>query len=193
MNARFIHFFLTAFFMAICFGCSKNNAGDPLPNYTETGANTFAFRVNGVAYEPHISWAFPSISAFYNYTDSIWHRNYLFGIDANRVYQEENKHLTIVIHYMPCSGTYSLGNYDGSGLVGNYAEYSDDQYSAYYGTDSVHTGELTITKLDTTYHIISGKFQFKAIQSCVYRICNTVITVDGQFDIQYKPNKRVNY
>ena len=192
-NARFIPYFLVVFFMTICFGCSKNNAGDPLPTYTETGANSYAFRVNGIAYEPNISWSFPRISVFYNYTDTFFHKNYLFEIEANRVSQQENKHVIITIHYMPKAGTYKLGNYDGSGTVGDYAIYADDQVSAIYGTDSVHTGELTITKLDTANHIISGKFQFKAIQSCWNTVCNSVINVDGQFDVQYKPNSNLDY
>jgi len=193
MKARLNIFLLAALFLVFGGGCSKNNGADPLPAYTEIGANSFAFRVNRVAYEPNISWAFPRISVFYNYTDTLFHKNYLFEIEANRVSQQENKHIIILIHYMPKAVTYKLGNYDGSGTVGNYAIYADDQFSAYYGTDSIHAGELTITKLDTVSRVISGKFQFKAVQSCWNRVCNSVINVDGQFDVKYKPNSNIDY
>ena len=173
--------------------CKKTDSEEPLPPYTEIGANTFSFRVQGKEYDVHVSWSFPRISVFYNYIDTVFHKNYLFEIEGNRVFSDDNKHIIINVQSLTQIGDYKLSIYNGGGN-GDFATYADDgPAQSIFGTDSIHTGNLTITKLDTINHIIAGKFEFKPIQSCVYRICNSVITVDGQFDIKYKPNNNVDY
>jgi len=193
MKTKRMLIILAVLLFVYAISCKKIDNQDSLPTNTEVGANTFSFRVQGKEYESHVSWSFPRISVAYNHIDTFFHNNYLFEIEGNRVYAEDNKHVIIGIHFMPKVGVYKLSKYEWLGK-GDYATYEDDNPSSlYYGTDSIHTGELTITKLDTINFIISGRFNFKAIESCVYRICNSVITIDGQFDVTYKPNNNINY
>ena len=182
-------------FSEFLFSCKKGEKEDSLPSYTETGANTFSFKVNRKVYQSYVGYlpAFTKISVCYNYIDTFRNNNFLFSIIGNIVYLQDNKHIQINIHYMPKVGTYILSNYIWLGK-GDYANYEDDNPgSILYETDSIHTGRLIITKLDTINRIISGKFNFDAKQSCVYRECNSIISVEGQFDVKYKPNVSVNY
>lgn len=94
---------------------------------------------------------------------------------------------------MPAAGSYDLGVQLPMG-ESNYAFYRDDKpIERHYYTDSDNTGVLNINKLDTVNHIIAGKFKFRATRWLHNQESNEVITVDGQFDVKYKPNNMVNY
>lgn len=195
MNSKILITILLVAILGSAYNCKKNDNEEPLPPYTEIGANTFSFRVQGKEYDTKVDYlpAFPRISVVYNYVDTFLHKDYLFEIEGNRVFSGDNKHIIINVQSMTHVGDYKLSIYNGGGY-GNFAIYEDDgPAQSLFGTDTIHTGDLTITKLDTINHIIAGKFAFKAIQSCVNRICNSVITVDGQFDIKYTPNIDLRY
>ena len=94
---------------------------------------------------------------------------------------------------MPNTGKYKFSEYLPLGK-GSYASYHiSEQDSRFYITNSENIGELIITKLDTINHIIAGKFYFYAQRSVQNIEQDDFTTIDGQFDVKYKPNEGVNY
>lgn len=181
--------------LVLLTACKKEDTGDPFPPHTEVGENTFYFRVNGTLYESevgHIS-SFPRIRVFYNHIDTFLNNHYRFEIRGNKVILEHNKGVGIIVNSMPNKGVYSLSDRELYG-TGSYAFYSDVKpVEKYFYTNNDYTGELNITKLDTVNHIISGKFRFRAKGWLHNQESNQVVTVDGQFDVKYKPNIGVSY
>lgn len=179
----------------LIIGCKKENPESAFPPNTENGANTFLFRINrGKVINSQVGYlpTKPRIYIFYNHKDPIY-GDYLFTITAGKLYLEENKFVTIHLHYLPKCGTYKLAQYI-STKNDDYAYFDDfSSVDLSYYTDVSNTGNLNITKLDTINHIISGDFTFKARQWCLDDNCNEIITVDGQFDVKYKPGESVNY
>lgn len=170
--------------------CKKEDPGDPFPPHIEVGANTFYFRVNGTLFETEVRFlsSFPRIHVFYNHIDTFYNNHYKFEIEGNKVILEHNKNICIVVKTMPAQDVYKLSDKEQDAAVG-YAYYWDTKpIEKYYYTDTDYTGELNITKLDTVNHIIAGKFKFRAKRWLHNQESNEVVTVDGQFDVKYKPN-----
>jgi len=175
----------------LIFSCNKETEIiTPFPPNTETGANTFMFRVNGgeiINSQVGYFAAKPRISIYYSQIEPVY-GSYFFDITSGILFLADNKFISITVKEMPTIGKYDLS----SGNSG--ASYDDENPTElHYYTDVNNTGELNITKLDTINHIISGTFTFKARQWCLNGNCNGVVTIDGQFDVTYKPNNRVNY
>lgn len=189
---------LLALLVLFCaYSCNKNDEPDnQFPPNTEVGANTFMFRVNeGEIINSQVGYlsAKPRIHVFYNHIDTFLNNNFLFQIDGHKVLLEDNINVGININYMPKTGIYALSEYAPAGKS-NYAYYDNlSPTELHYCTDAGNSGELNITKLDTVNHIISGNFHFMASQWCLSGNCNGVVTVEGQFDVKYKPNEGVNY
>ena len=191
--------FISILLIALTCTCEKDDENniDPLPPNTEIGANTFIFRVNGgeiieseVGYIP----ANPRLRVSYNHVDTFRHNDYLFHITGNKILLEHHKSVCLQVNYMPEVGKYKLSEYLPLGK-GNYASYTnyEQDYMEFY-TNSDNIGELNITKLDTFKHIISGRFKFQAQRYIQYNVTKEeYVTVDGQFDVKYKPNIGVNY
>lgn len=170
----------------ILFSCKKKEIIEPLPPNTETGQNTFIFRVNGgeiITSKVEYLSTSPRIHIYYSHIEPTY-GSYFFGVDGGVLYLEEHKFVSIVVKSMTSIGKYLLSTENSS------ASYSDVKpVQLYYNTDANNTGELDITKLDTTNHIISGSFKFNAKNSKN----DDIVTIDGQFDVKYKPNEGVNY
>ena len=169
---------------------NENNI-EPLPPNTEVGANTFIFRVDGgeiieseVGYIP----ASPRIRVFYNHVDTVLHNDYRFAISGRKELLGINKSVSIIIKTMPKAGKYTLSE---SNNYAKYRDYKPDDLSYY--TDQNNTGELNIIKLDTSNHIISGNFKFDAKRHFNGDELEEYVTVEGQFDVRYKPNIGVSY
>ncbi|MDD4672851.1 MAG: hypothetical protein PHI03_07935 [Bacteroidales bacterium] len=79
--------------------CKKEDPGDPFPPYTEVGANTFYFRVNGTLYEAMVGYlpVLPRIGVYYSHIDTNFFKDYHFSISAARILGEDNKKLNITI------------------------------------------------------------------------------------------------
>jgi len=169
--------------------CNKDEKEkNPFPPNTETGANIFMFRVNGgevINSKVGYLSSKPRISVYYSHIEPVY-GSYFFNILSSRTYLEENKTIEIVVKEMPKVGKYIL-------YGENSAFYEDLNPATFYYTNENNRGELNITKLDTINYIISGTFKFQAEQWCLSGDCSTIITVEGQFDVKYKPNNRVNY
>jgi len=188
------------FFTIVLFiitSCKKEKPDKPLPPNTEIGANTFIFRVNGgeiiesevVAFFP----TSPRIHVFYNHLDTFQYHDYRFGISGNKEIMDEDKSIYIQVEKMPNAGKYILSEYAplGKSSYAYYKNYESETLSFF--TNINNTGKVIITKLDTVNKIISGNFKFKAQRHLYNEELEEYVTIDGQFDVRYKPNEGVNY
>ena len=168
---------LYSYIILLLVGCAacKTDALSPkeeLPAATQKGLNTFGCLVNGEVWVPRGSIN-PSISKFTFYYD-----DELLNIAATRTIGSKDIRQTMFLRVkdMADKGNYMLSNFEPGG-----GGYSDINLSCYYETNSTQTGTLTITKLDTTNHIIAGTFAFTVWTE----ECDTIRVTDGRFDIQY--------
>jgi hypothetical protein len=164
-------------------GCSKDddqtiNPVDQLPSATQIGANKVGCLLNGEVFLPKGSNPLgpPIMTCHYQFVDN----GYEFGLGFTN-----NSHgirgITIL--------TNKLEFVQGQTYVIKQEEIENSVYAyfnnglIYFGSNSIKTGQLTITKLDQVNNIISGTFWFDAENSN-----GMVVQVrEGRFDMQYSP------
>jgi len=170
--------FLLLLIISTFYACNKDDDNDEtLPEATQTGAGIFACKVNGQSF---IDTSGGYFNCFYQYVDD----EYYFGISAiDNDFKETNLNWSIgllteaktitegetlnLISNQP--GNAWAGGSFITNTVGGEASYTNSQY----------TGELTITKLDFTNHIVSGTFWF----DLKHPTTNNKIEIrDGRFD-----------
>ena len=149
------------------------NPIDQLPTATQTGANTFGCLLDGEAFIPNgginpLDCVYQFVGGGYFFALQGNKRNtnndlIRIGLGTNRLQIEEEQ-------------TYDLLENAEGNASGTYRFNFDSPY-----TTSVHTGELTITKLDQVNQVVSGTFWFdvKDSNGTVHQIR------EGRFDMQY--------
>lgn len=167
------------FTISLTLSCCNNDDGnnsqnpiDQLPPATQTGENTFGCLLDGEVFIP--SGGNNPLDCVYQFVNG----GYYFGLQGNKR-DEDNNLITIAL------GTNNLEITEGvsynllENITGNaYGVYSFFQVNY---TSQSHTGQITITKLDTENQIVSGTFFFDILDSQ-----GNVRTVsDGRFDMQY--------
>ena len=189
------YFFYVALFIlsATTVQCNKNGVDAELPPETQTGAGTFACKINGVVWrykdpsyellstKPKTRWSFdPNDMGGYFYIGGLRYAdgsnaNDLIVIGADSLISKKTK-------IIDTSGFYNYGvkfiNYD----------YTNVQCYEYRTTNALDTtknyyssGKLTITKLDQSAKIIAGTFYCTIKQTG----CDTLKITDGRFDLKY--------
>jgi hypothetical protein len=151
-----------------------------LPPATQKGANTFGCLVNGQAFVPggplfsgsHMQCNYIYTAGGYNFTVAADNdgntllKSIIIGTDSLAIAQEQ----TLIFK------TSASGNADALyDLIDNFGNQNQ------YVTNSVVSGELTITKLDEAKQIVAGTFYFNAVNSTN----DTVKITDGRFDMLY--------
>ena len=156
---------------------SDDEKTETLPPATQTGAGTFACYVNG---KPFIDKSGGYFNCFYQLVDS----KYYFGISASddKLF---NSNLNWAIGISTTNKTISEGeilllleNIEGNAWAGGSFNTSTIGGDASY-TNSQYTGELKITKLDFTNHIVSGTFWFNILHPTTGEL---VQIREGRFD-----------
>jgi len=167
------HFFTVVILMT-CLSCEDDNIFkqlvDPpakvLPPATQIGANTYGCKVNGKVW-------LPSETAWMEFKD------------GGLVLKAENKYspwetiiMTIEKYTIINVGTYVISSNTNYLSKGVYWK-GDSRFQ----TDSINTGSITITRLDTSMrqYIISGTFSFKAKDVVTGEV---VEVIDGRFDLK---------
>ncbi|SEA48958.1 DUF6252 family protein [Bizionia paragorgiae] len=159
--------------------CNKDDDNDdqPLPPITQSGAGTFACKVNG---QNFIDTSGGFFNCFYQNVDGEYYFS-ISGIDNNY----KNTNLPWSISF----GTIAKTIMEGETLQlieetnGNAAGSAFFSISTTQGesstTDINNSGELTITKLDFTNNIVSGTFWFDILNPVTGEI---VQIREGYFD-----------
>lgn len=174
----------TCFLLFTSLQCKKDKLPiDQLPAATQFGANTFGCLVNGEVVIPT--------------NNVIYRSNFDYGYDPDyglsiEASSEDRNHETlrtvsirVLIKNLKEGQTYSLDSLKVIGKGGaSYKLLSDyGRATAYYETNNLTGGSLTITKCDLAKKIISGMFSFKATNATNNIIVNVS---DGRFDLTFK-------
>jgi hypothetical protein len=184
LTKRFVQYGIILIFAALSlFQLSCNDDDNPtdpldqLPPATQTGENTAGCLVNGKTFLPNNGSVLPLVL------------NYLDGEDFTlKISNETNNDLfTIFVRRFDTpleEGETYLLNTEFSQVpsVGEYFINTIPPPSPfYYSTNSMITGELTITNFDFANAILSGTFWFDAINS----EGDIVEVREGRFDMEY--------
>lgn len=165
----------------LSFSCKK--LVSELPPPTQTGANTFGCKVDGQMWMPSgfgIAITAPILEARYSTGRTIFINARNFSSAPTE--SEFEIHLMNVV----TPGVYLLNtdteNYPDE--TGNYAYYVVRKITPHneWMTTSQYTGQVEITKTDTINRIVSGTFQFQAIN--LYNSPHPVNMTEGRFDIK---------
>lgn len=171
--------FITVPFILLTSSCHKSPVvlDNPygLPDATQTGAGTFACRINGENY----------IAAYGIYTE----HGGVIGDTLGATGQFKAGRFYYILSFgifknLQVGSTYSL-----SDTVNTYCLFGTDSTCHDIGKSTAiypHIGTLTITKMDTTHHttstnIISGTFNCKV----PIPDCDTLDVTDGRFDLSF--------
>ena len=181
--------FLILFTFYSCKKHKPTNPIDQLPAATQTGANTFGCLVNGeavVIHKPFLDLS-PDFGSSYILTYSSI-TGYVFGVSGlDKVDGCHFKGVGLQLDSVQLhqGEIYPLNTgrvrYGKVGMV-NIASGCPPSPLLMYTTDSVVTGEMTITHFDQQKQIVSGTFSFDAVE---ITIGDTVHVTDGRFDMKY--------
>jgi len=192
-----IHILIALSLPCLALQCDKDDNGntpppdenkEQLPPATQSGKGTFGCKVNGEVWRPkNDDFNDGPISGSYGKSELL--------ITANK---ETNKndsinHLkqVITIHLSQEGNDLKTHKIDGSDYPENYAIFVNQTYlsqnnisECIYSTDSVVTGTLQLTRLDSVNNIVSGKFEFTAVNHTCGET-DTIKVTEGRFDIKY--------
>lgn len=169
---------LSIFLLAAC-----NKTVDELPAATQTGANTFGAKVDGKLWVPRGFGAFPA-------NDILEAR--LAGpteilINARDFSSSPTEtEFEILITGVTGPGTYLLNNNVSLPASSSYGYYVKRRLTPEneWLTSSTYTGSVTITKFDITSRIVSGTFQFNALNQ--YNTPQPLNVTEGRFDLTFE-------
>jgi len=167
-------------FLPSLISCKKNIV-EELPPATQTGANTFGANVNGKLWVPTSS-PIPGaakLEARYAVNDLI--------INARNLGSTPNEsEFEIYIKDLNGPGTYLLNQNTSPypNQVASYGYYIKRQFNPIneWITSPQFTGVVNITLDDRVNHIVSGTFQFDALN--MYSSPDTLHVTNGRFDIK---------
>jgi hypothetical protein len=152
-----------------------------LPQNTQTGANTFGAKINGQLWAPQ---GFGPVPAN-NLLEARMIGNDLL-IDARNFASSPNEtEFSIRLVSVTDIGVYTLNsNATHPSLVSSYCYYVKRNLTPQneWITSTANTGSVTITKLDLTNKIVSGTFQFNALN--IYNAPEPLAVTEGRFDIK---------
>ncbi len=167
--------------LLILFSCKKEV--DELPAATQTGANTFGARVKGELWTPQgfgVVLTAPILEASYSGNNAILINARNFNTSPTET------EIEIYLQNATRPGTYLLNqatahfpNHNAS-----YAYYVERRFTPTneWITNNQYVGKVEVTRLDTVNNIISGIFEFNAIN--LYNTPQPITITDGRFDIK---------
>ena len=180
----------------LLYNCGPDNPLKPtpepdvLPPITTEGLNTAGCLVNGEVWLPKPGGAFkPAIDCeYYPRIEGSDPRSW--GVLQLDLARYSNDHLdgdiTVSHGWLFDTTTYTLyrnsNNPDRYGGGGDYLDVSSGGFKSYETTNNT-TNFLRILKLDTVNQIISGTFQFDAINE--EDITDTIKIREGRFDVKF--------
>ena len=148
-------------------GCQKDAPDAGLPPATREGKNTFGCLVDGQPFGPKPPLGINSRRR--EPLEASTYRTHLL------VSARGDGGVDIALHNALQPGTYPIGEMR-TARFGRYAFGSDE-----YSTNVVHTGTVTLTRIDTVAKVVAGTFQFTAIN---HHTGQTVTLTGGRFDVR---------
>jgi hypothetical protein len=154
----------------------KKEVKPELPPETQEGKRTMGCKVDGQIWLPEYS----KRGLFGGGEYSVNYEGSFYGLSLNADRKLETK-VYFSVFNVPGTGTYDLYKFisqDPSGYKLITKAYYNDS-TGDFETDSLHTGKVTITKLDRQRAIISGTFYFDAYNKKTGKV---VKITEGRFD-----------
>lgn len=150
--------------------CEKEEV---MPEYSESGENTFAAYVNGELWLPRGRPQIFKTSLTYNY----YPEDEALTLEAFRKKEPEGEYINMNLAGVDGEGIYSLDG-KGGGITFNGV----CNYSGGYGNNEYvyRNGTLEITRFDTVNWIIAGKFEATLHKAG----CDTLRITEGRFDFK---------
>ena len=161
------------------FSCSKDVT--ELPPATDTGANTFGCKVDGQFWVPAgfgIVPTAPILEARFVTTD-------VYINARNFSSSPTETEFEIFIKDVTAPGTYALNTttgYPGGTVSYGYYVHRKITPDNEWITSAQYPGSVTITKIDAANHIVSGSFEFQAIN--LYNTPQPISVTEGRFDVK---------
>ena len=172
-------FFILAILSLFAFRCKKEIKD--LPPVSQTGSNTFGAKVNGNFWQPQGFGPFPAndiLEANVSGNDvQIWARNFASSPNETEFY--------LLIKDITAPGTYlfntDVTHPDPDHNHGYYVKRNITPLNEWV-TSSVYSGSVTITRFDKIANVVSGTFQFNAIN--MYNAPEPLSVTEGRFDVK---------
>jgi len=169
------------FSIFILLGCKKEV--NELPAATQTGANTFGARVNGELWTPQgfgVVPTAPILEASYSGNNAILINARNFSASPTET------EIEIYLQNATKPGTYLLNQITSHfpNHSASYAYYVERRFTPTneWITNNQYSGKVEVTRLDTVNNIISGTFEFNAIN--LYNAPQPITVSDGRFDVK---------
>lgn len=172
---------LAILLMVVLFVSCKKEVAD-LPPETQTGANTFGARVNGENWVPQGFGPFPANNLLE--VRKLGPNMYIHARNFSRSPRETE--FEFFLKDVTGPGTYLLNTTSGYPTQAvSYGYYVRRNLSPTneFMTSSIHTGSVTITRLDTVGFIVSGTFRFTAAD--IFGADPPITVTEGRFDIDF--------
>ena len=153
-----------------------------LPPATQTGANTFGAKVNGEFWVPQ---GFGPIPANDILEARLLPNRDLYVHARNFSASPNEREFEIFLKGVRTPGTYPLNttvSYPNTSVNYGYFVKRNITPQNEWITSATNTGSVTITRIDTVALIVSGTFQFNALN--IYNAPEPLSVTEGRFDIK---------
>jgi hypothetical protein len=168
--------------LLVLVSCKKEITELPPP--TQTGANTFGAKVNGSLFVPQGFGSIPD--------DDILQVRRLPSKDViinarNFASSPNEKEFELRIKGVTAPGVYPLNTTVNPGsTLASYGYYVKRNVTPQneWITSANYTGSVTITHLDTVNRIVSGTFEFNALN--LYNAPEPLSVTEGRFDVKWE-------
>ena len=154
---------------------------EELPAATQIGANTFGAKVDGKFWVPQGFGPFPANDILIARMTGTTH----LQINAKNFASSPNEtEFEILVTGITGPGTYQLNNNVSLPASTSYGYYVKRNFTPEneWLTSSTNTGSVTITRLDIAARIVSGTFQFNAMN--IYNTPQLLTVTEGRFDLK---------
>ena len=167
--------------ISIAFLAACKKEVKELPGATQNGANTFGAKVNGVLWAPQGFGSFPANDIL----EARMAGNVII-INARNFSSSPNEtEFQLTIFNVTAPGVYLLNtdvsHPDGAASYGYYVKRNITPQNEWI-TSSIYTGSVTITRIDAVNMIVSGTFQFNALN--IYNAPEPMTVTEGRFDLK---------
>jgi len=165
-----------------CFSCNKEIS--ELPPATQSGANTFGCKIDGKLWGPSGFGIIPTAAPL----EARYMADHNLIINARNFSSSPTEtEIELFIKNASEPGTYSLNTtVSYPTFAASYGYYVHRKFSPdnEWMSSDQYTGSIMLTKIDTVNLIVSGTFEFHAIN--LYNSPQPINVTEGRFDIKYK-------
>jgi hypothetical protein len=172
---------LFVFSTILLFASCKKEVTE-LPPATQTGANTFAAKINGEIWVPQGFGPFPAS----NLLEARWLGGNIYIHARNFSRSPKETEFEFFLKDVDKTGVYNLNtnaSYPTQGANYGYFVRRNLTPTNEFMTSSVQTGRVIITRIDTVNFIVSGTFEFSAAD--IFGSDPPITVTEGRFDIDF--------